>query len=114
MFSPTRLLTVALTGGALLTMATPANATLTICHGTLVDAKGRGPSIEVAFGKAVNNWRIHTQAMLGSSYADWSSAADRGRNCNTIGATTYCRVYANPCPAGSGFGGGVNKKPVND
>jgi hypothetical protein len=112
MFAMQRLGATTLFVGVLVSLATPANATLTTCQNVMVDAKGRGATMKIAFDKATFNWHIAAEDMFGMYFGDWGNAHDRDRDCYTSGALAYCNVQARPCMEGSDYPGGVNKNPV--
>ena len=96
--SVTRLGATALLASVLLSSTLPANATLKLCH-QVVYGVGRGPTFDIAFSKAILNWRANTEDAYGA-YFDYFRIADQaGRYCHPEPGTgtILCRVWGKPC-----------------
>jgi hypothetical protein len=95
--SVTRLGATTLLGSALLLSALPASAAHLACKSHATFGLGRGLTLGIAMNHAIDNWRVRTSSLYGAAYGNYYNALNHGRHCNSKGALTYCRVWANPC-----------------
>jgi hypothetical protein len=95
--SVTRLGTMALLAGILLSNAGPASAAHLACKEHATFGLGRGPDLDIAMSHAIQDWRVRTSQKYGAAYGYYYNAVNYGRHCSKKGLLTYCRVWADPC-----------------